>query len=389
MKILFCNYEYPPLGGGGGVVNNLVAEELAKRHDVTVLTSRAFGCPKENIENGVRVLRVPVLLRKEKPVATLTSMGSYVLTAICEGRKLVKREKFDIINTYFSIPTGPVGHSLARAGNLPNIISLMGGDVIDPSKKLSPHKHWYFRALNCFLFRNADAVVAPSDNLIHNMRIHYKSGVEPRKIPFGIRRPVVEPADRNKYGFTQDQVLIACVGRLVPRKQMPQLISLVQALREENIHLIIIGDGPLKQNLLNEASAQGVADKVTLTGFIDETEKFQILKMCDVYASTSQHEGFGLVFLEGMGASLPVVSYNQGGHTDYVINEQNGFVIELNDLDAFIDKTRVLVKDKSLRKKMGTDGYRRAEEYFVDNYAKRYESLYEEVIANHEYDRKS
>ena len=44
MKILFCNYEYPPLGGGGGVVNAALAAELAKRHDVTVLTSRGPGC---------------------------------------------------------------------------------------------------------------------------------------------------------------------------------------------------------------------------------------------------------------------------------------------------------------------------------------------------------
>ena len=43
MNILFCNYEYPPLGGGGGVVNALLAEELAKRHDVTVLTSQGLG----------------------------------------------------------------------------------------------------------------------------------------------------------------------------------------------------------------------------------------------------------------------------------------------------------------------------------------------------------
>lgn len=382
MKILFCNYEYPPLGGGGGVVNNLVAEELAKRHAVTVLTSRVFGCPEECIESGVRIFRVPVILRKEKSVATLTSMASYVPSAILYGKKLIKQEKFDVINTYFSIPTGPVGHVLSQKANIPNIISLMGGDVIDPSKKLSPHRHLVLRMLNRFLFRNADAVVAPSDNLIRNMQIYYSSGVMPHKIPFGIKWPDVKPGVRKKYGFSNDQILIVCVGRLVPRKQMHQLIKLVERLKDKNIHLIIIGDGPLKQALLNEAKKRSVADKITLTGFIDETEKFQILRMSDIYASTSQHEGFGLVFLEGMGSSLPVVAYNQGGHTDYVVNDVNGYVIELNDLDGFIEKTEVLINDKELRMRMGIEGYRCAEEYFVDNYAKRYESLYSEVIEN-------
>jgi glycine/D-amino acid oxidase-like deaminating enzyme len=50
MRILFCNYEYPPLGGGGGVVMAALARELARRHTVTVLTSGALGLPAENTE---------------------------------------------------------------------------------------------------------------------------------------------------------------------------------------------------------------------------------------------------------------------------------------------------------------------------------------------------
>lgn len=55
MKILFCNYEYPPLDGGGAV-NAQIAIELAKRHDVTVLTSQGFGLPKEETVDGVRII---------------------------------------------------------------------------------------------------------------------------------------------------------------------------------------------------------------------------------------------------------------------------------------------------------------------------------------------
>ena len=66
MRILFCNYEYPPLGGGGGVINALLAEELATRHEVTVLTSRGMGLPAESVVNGVRIVRAPVFFRQKR-----------------------------------------------------------------------------------------------------------------------------------------------------------------------------------------------------------------------------------------------------------------------------------------------------------------------------------
>ncbi len=82
MKILFCNYEYPPLGGGGGVVMAALARELARRHSVTVLTSRALGLPGgESMEGGVRIVRAPVFFRRELAVANFPSMLAYVPAA--------------------------------------------------------------------------------------------------------------------------------------------------------------------------------------------------------------------------------------------------------------------------------------------------------------------
>ncbi|MCK5395921.1 MAG: glycosyltransferase, partial [Gammaproteobacteria bacterium] len=74
MRILYCNYEYPPLGGGGGVINKQIAEELAKRHTVDVLTSQGMDMPAEVVENGVTVYRVPVFFRSRQAAANLPSM---------------------------------------------------------------------------------------------------------------------------------------------------------------------------------------------------------------------------------------------------------------------------------------------------------------------------
>src|SRR6478752_805121 len=100
MQILFANYEYPPIGGGGGDVMAALAAELTKRgHDVTVLTSRAFGLPAESVEDGVRVIRVPVFFRRHLAVANLPSMAMYLPTGFPRGLRLGRNRAFDVVNT--------------------------------------------------------------------------------------------------------------------------------------------------------------------------------------------------------------------------------------------------------------------------------------------------
>ena len=147
MQILFCNYEYPPIGGGGGVVMGAMAAELARRgHDVTVLTSRAFDLPADRVEDGVRVVRVPVFFRRQMAVANMPSMAAYLPMGAWRGLKLGRERTFDVINTHFVVPTGPLGHWLGRRLNVPNVLSVHGGDLFDPSKPSSPHRHALLRA---------------------------------------------------------------------------------------------------------------------------------------------------------------------------------------------------------------------------------------------------
>lgn len=380
MRILICNYEYPPLGGGGGVATAQLAQELAGRHQVTVLTSQGLGLPQEAVENGVRVVRVPVFFRKAQATASMLSMLAYIPMAIKEGKRLLRAEQYDVINTHFVLPTGPVGHALARFGGLPNVLTVHGGDLYDPSKFTSPHRHALLRAWVRRLTRHADTVVGQSKNTLDNVRNFYAPEIGGRQIPLGINRPVFSPVSRETCGYTQDDILLVTVGRLVARKAVEQLIAMMGNLGDNRVHLVVIGSGPQEQSLKAECTRQGLEDRVRFTGYISEAEKFQLLEMSDLYVSTSQHEGFGLVFLEAMHCGLPVVCYDQGGQTDFLQDGDTGYLVPLNDLTLFPARCRELINNADSRHAMGQHNQQLVEEYYIDNCARSYEEVFSEVL---------
>ena len=357
-----------------------LAQELAKQHEVTVLTSRGLGTPPDSVENGVRVVRVPVFLRKQQATASLVSMLSFILVGIRKGKKLLENEKFDIINTHFALPTGPVGDALARFAGIPNVLLVLGGDIYDPSKFTSPHRHPLLKAWVKRLLRRADLTVGESSDILEKMRQHYTPEIKGVLLPCGIQRPEFTPVPRANFGFSEDDILLVTVGRLVRRKAVDQLIAMVESLKNNRVRLVVIGSGPLEQSLKEECRKRGVADQVRFTGFVSEEEKFQLLQMSNIYVSTSQHEGFGLVFLEAMHCGLPIVCYDQGGQTDFLRDGETGYLVPLNNQDLFRDRCKRLIENAELCQVMGEYNKPLVEEFYIGKCAVKYETIFAHAV---------
>lgn len=380
MRILFCNYEYPPLGGGGGVVMAALARQLARRHEVTVLTSRAGDLLADDRDGGVRVVRVPVFFRRELAVANFPSMAAYLPTGFLRGLRF-GRSDFDVINTHFVVPTGPLGHALARWHGIPNVLSVHGGDLFDPSKGSSPHLHAPLRASVRWMLRAADDVVGQSRDTVRHVTELYGVRRPVELIPLGIDRPPqVSTASRQELGLPDDAFVMITIGRLVSRKATTQLIDMFAASNIPNAHLVIVGDGPDAPAVEKRANELGVRQRVHMLGQVSDAEKYAALSVADAFVTASQHEGFGLVFLEAMAFGLPVLCYDRGGQTDFLVTGETGHVVKLNDQAAFVRALIELQRDRESRERYGQHNRQLVENYFIDTCAARYEEIFTAAI---------
>lgn len=382
MRILFCNYEYPPLGGGGGVVMAALAKHLARRHDVTVLTSRAGGLPPLTLEDGVRVIRTPVFFRRQLAVANFPSMLAYLPSGFVRGLRLARESEFDVINTHFVVPSGPLGHALSKTYRIPNVLSVHGGDLFDPSKSSSPHRHAPMRAAVRWLLNAADALVGQSRDTVRHVSSIYGVGRRVDLIPLGIERPPAQAAAaRGAFGLPQNAFVLVTIGRLVARKATPQLIDIIAATRLPNVHLLVVGSGPESQAVAERARALGIEQRIHLLGQTSDAQKHAALRAANAFVSTSQHEGFGLVFLEAMAQGLPIVCYDRGGQTDFLRTGETGFVVPLNDQERFKDALLALHADADSRREYGRRNLEQVEQFFIDTCAAKYEQVFESVLA--------
>ena len=140
------------------------------------------------------------------------------------------------------------------------------------------------------------------------------------------------------------------------------------------------GDRAARERLKREAQQRQVASLVRFLGHVPDQEKFRVLRMSDVFVSTSQHEGFGLVFLEAMACGLPVICYDHGGQTDVLEDGRTGSVVALNDLQGVARGCRRLISQPALRRETGAANAQRVEAFFIERCAERYEQLFQQLI---------
>lgn len=380
MKILMINYEFPPIGGGGGNVTYYISKSLAQQgHDVHVITSKFRSLPKTEKLDGFTVHRVPAI-RKSPNVCGIHEMLTYVISAGIYSISFVKRNRPDIAHVFFGIPSGPVAYLLKKLYNLPYVLFLGGRDVPRPHPDPPFYRLMYGILMPAIreIWGNAKAVVACSNGL-KEMAQKISDSIPLYVIPDGVDLQKFYPREQDK----QNSIIkILAIGRLIQRKGFDCLIKSIPEtakLTNKSFCVEIVGDGPLRSDLEKLAKQLNVADKVNFVGTVQYDKLPDNYCQADIYVLSSFAEGMPLVVLEAMASGLPIVATNVQGIDELVKIGKNGFLFNPSDYQALGHNLAKIINDDPLRQKMGQESTEIIKKYGWSNITEDYLKIYEKA----------
>ena len=218
-----------------------------------------------------------------------------------------------------------------------------------------------FRYVDRMFAHRARSLIAISDAV---RVFHEKAGHDPRKlvtIHYGLDEPAQAPSEPTpeEAGVPIDVPLVLAVGRLIEQKDHTTLLKAFALARKDvpEARLAILGSGPLEDATRALAAELGLGEAVTMPG---RTEIRDWLERADVFLHTSRWEGFGIVLLEAMLASLPVVATRVSAVPEVVVDGETGALVEAGDVEGIARALRMLLADRELARRQGAAGRTRA-----------------------------
>ena len=218
---------------------------------------------------------------------------------------------------------------------------------------------------------------ANSWSLRNNGKIYYVPGI-------GVDLEEIQNISINKVqkkkeiGISNDVKVLLSVGELNKNKNHEIIIRVLSKLTNKNFIYLICGNGELKEYLKNLAKELGVSDKVKFLGY--RKDVLEIYKIADLFLFPSKREGLPCSLIEAMACGLPCVSFNcPYGPSEILTDNENGFLIPINDIYTLADKVCILIEKEEMRKKMGHKAYIAAMQYSPIKVMKKWEKLFDDL----------
>ena len=181
--------------------------------------------------------------------------------------------------------------------------------------------------------------------------------------------------------------LLAC-GRLTKQKDYPTLFRAFARLSGTDLRLNILGDGDLRQSLMQLAQDLGIADRVTFLGF--QRDPFSHMRRADIFVLSSRWEGFGNVLVEAMAMGTPVVSTDcPHGPAEIIEDKQTGLLVPTESPEALAAALQLLIDNPALRLQLGQAGQTRALDFSASQIGAFYAQHFRAIADRSKFDRQA
>lgn len=356
--------------GGAAEVVWRQCVEASKEFSVTLLTGNV--APAVGVEyptgsftvDGVRVVRLRGVIPRGPP-----PLNRRVLVADLPATldSLIAEAEAPTVHTHFMV-TPSVLHALliAEKHAVPSVFQ----PHYHPPEIYPEEEQAYRRAYMSHLFPvelgMADAIVTVNSmelEILHrehgvprNKLHHIPNGINPKEL----ERRVEEEKLRARYGIGDAQVVVH-VGRLSKRKNPLDALRAFASATKGNPRAVMVfvgRRGNQYEEVRRFVDAEGIGNRVIFTDFVPTEERNAWVSLADVVVALSRWEAFGISVAQALALGTPVVATKAGGLADFVRHGENGFLVDVGDVDSAADHLRFLLENPDEAEAMGVRGRR-------------------------------
>jgi len=292
---------------------------------------------------------------------------------------LLKRNRYDIIHIY-GLRANIIGRIVGKIAGCKNIVSGLR------SKSLGEKEG----KIRVFIEMLIDKLTLPFIKLyISNTQAAVsfliKNGYPPSK--FRVVHNGIEPnsldltPDKELQGRFKDVPILICVSNFRPLKGHRLLIEGLRIVKNHNFKfkLLLLGDGKLRDELVNLTSRLGLVDDIIFLGKKSSIGPY--LSLADIFILPSIIEGMPVSIMEAYLARLPVIAFNVGGISELVLDKETGILVPPQDIEGLARAIEELLEDPEKRKRMGGAGYKRIKnEFSLEKMVRGIEDIYLELM---------
>ena len=307
------------------------------------------------------------------------SRGKISVKPIFQINKFLRQNRIDILHTH-GYKSDVIGFLAALSGKTRWVAT---NHVWHPTSRTLR----LYESVDAFVLRFAKRVVAVSRPIREDLISVSVPPANIRVISNGVdvdcfRQSGSTQALRADLGLGDRDVVVTIVGRLSPEKGHRTFLEAARRLcsnNRDNVKFLIVGDGPMKDELRAEVTRLNLADRVIFTGFRNDMP--EIYALSDVMVNASSIEGLPMTLLEAMASGVPVVAARTGGIPEIVKDDETGLLIDPNDVEDLRAKIEVLIDDRCKSQRLAAAAF----EFVTLNHScermrDHYQDVYRDVV---------